>query len=318
MNDLAHEDVGFIKYSGSAVPHGVIDAGSAGMALIGLDEALRFFNEKQSTEFAKLDYEIPVRTEGGSWIAIVLGAMGAGAGTFALSYLKKAGEKMAENDCKDIGLKDVLKKSMSAMQYLVRLVKHTKKSKGWETQNVLWRENGNEVGIPNDAGEVLFIPTEFFNWYASIPQRLIVKMTTVVRAERTLSIGVMKGGVCEEVTVGEIDKILFSEDTLDADEDFLFPELEHGKTVKLEGKLIRGSEASNSVGFEYEGHVLNCIPDFGNVRRFKYALFLKCVIEGTVSRLTKQRLVAEKRPTIIIHKATPLEDDGQYSLKFPG
>lgn len=308
------EDVGFIKYSGNKVPHGVIDAASAGTALIGLDEAIRYFNEKQSPDFAKLDYEIPIRTEGGSWLAIVLaGAITVG-GAFAIGYAKKAGEKMAENDFREVGLKDVLKTSMSAIQNFVRLVKHTRKAKDWETASLVWRNANTEVGIRNDRGETLFIPTEQFHWFASLPQRLVSKMTSVVRAERRLSIGVRHDGDIEEVQINETEMHLFSEEAASEQEEFLFPELQHGAQVKLEGRLIRGNEAANSIGLEYQGHVLNCIPEQGNIRRYKKALFLKCVVEGTITRLTKQRMVAEKRPTIIVAKVIPLEEESQYDL----
>jgi len=100
-----YEKVGFVKYSGQDLPSGIIDAGSAGSALTGLDETLRFFNTQQSPDFAAFTYDIPVQTRAGSWEALVLGAIGVGGGTFALGYLKKAGEKLAENDFKDIGLK---------------------------------------------------------------------------------------------------------------------------------------------------------------------------------------------------------------------
>ena len=314
MDNEQFEDVGFIKYSGLGVPHGVIDAGSAGMALLGLNEAVRFFNEKQSPEFAKIDYEIPVRTEGGSWIAVVIGSVATGAGVFALSYLKKAGEKLADNDFKDIGLKDVLKKSMSAIQNLAKLIKHTKISKGWETEKIVWRNANTEIGIPNNNGELLFIPAEHFRWFSSLPPHLMAKMTSVIRTERTLTIGARINGKYEEVEVSESDSLLFSVDIIEVEEEFLFPELEHGKQVKLEGRLIRGNETSNSVGLEYKGHSLNCIPEQGNIRRFKRALFMRCLVEGTVTRLTKQRFVADKRPTIIVSKVTPLEDENQTDM----
>lgn len=314
MNASEHEDVGFIKYSGDAVSHGVIDAGTAGLALIGLNEAIRFFNEKQAPSFAKLDYEIPVKTEPGSWTAYVLAAIGTGAGVFALSYAKKAGEKMAEKDFEDIGFRDIFRKSLSAIQFLIQLVKHTGRNKGWDTNGMVVRENGTEIGIRNKHGEIIFLPVEFFRWYGSLPSQLLFKMTSVITTERIFSIGVKNGGSYKEVTVEAAERGLFTYEPVYDDELFLFPELEHGQPVRLEGKLIRGNEASNSVGLEYEGHVLNCLPERGNVRQFKPALFLKCVVEGTVSRLTKQRLVAEKRPTIILSKVTPLEQDDDSDL----
>jgi hypothetical protein len=308
MVDETQKDIGFIKYSGNMVPHGVIDAGTAGAALTGLDEVLRFFNEKQSPEFARLDYEVPVRTEGGSWIATVLWL---GGGAFSLSYLKKAGEKMAENDFKDIGMADVLKKSLSALQCLIKLVKHTGVFKKWGDQKILWRNNGDEVGFPDENGAYLFLPSEYIRWYDNLPVKTINKLVVSVRLGRVLSVGLTDGDV---VTIEAPDKLLFMEDIPEEEDDYLFPELENGAKVKLEGRLIRGNEAANSVGLEYMGHILNCHPEHGNIRQYKAALFLQCVVEGYVTRFTKQRFVADKRPTILIEKVVPLETDEQYSL----
>lgn len=311
---MEHEEIGFMKFSGDAVPSGIIDAGSAGMALVGLDEAIRFFNERQSPEFAKAEYQVPVRTTEGSWVAWILGIAAAGGGAFALGYLKKAGEKMAENDFKEVGLKDVLKKSADAIQHLIKLVKHTRLMRGWDTKNVLWKNNNSEIGILNAQGEPIYLPVEYFRWYSSLPPRLISKITTVIAQERTLSFGVRRDGEFEEVSVTVEEKAYFAEDELEIEEDYLFPDLKHGDQVKLEGKLTRGNASSNSIGLEYEGHILNCVPERGSIRRFKPALFLRCVVEGEITRLTKQRMVGEKKPTIIIRNVTPLERDDQYDL----
>lgn len=310
---MSHETdvIGFIKYFGDQVPAGIIDAKSAGTALIGLDEAVRFFNEKQSPEFARLEYEIPVQTQEGSWMALLLAPIA----VVGYSYLKKAGEKMAENDFKDTGLKDAFKKSLSALQHLVKLVKHTGMLSGWDMTTILWRNQNTEAGIPNSQGEILYVPAEFLGWYSSAPIGLVRRITVVIRSERTLSIGIKNGYKFDEVTVSESEKELFNGvQPMEDDEELLFPELEHGRPVKLEGKLIRGNEAANSMGLEYKGHVLNCIPNAGNVRRFKSALFLRCIVEGVVTRLAKQHTIAEKRPTIILHKVTPLEHDDQHAL----
>lgn len=314
MDEIEQEEIGFMKFSGNAVSSGVIDAGSAGIALIGLDEAIRFFNEKQSPEFAKLSYEIPVRTTEGSWIAWILGTVALGGGAFTLSYLKKAGEKMAENDFKEIGLKDVLKKSINAIQYLIKLVKHTKRLQGWDTKNISWRNNNSEIGISNTSGEVIYLPIEYFRWFESLPPHVVSKITSVVAQERSLSIGFLQDNQFEEVTVNIDEKNYFVSNETDIDEEYLFPELKHGDIVKLEGKLTRGNESSNSIGFEYESHILNCIPENGSIRRYKPALFLRCIVHGTITRMSKQRMVSEKRPTIIIQNIIPLEEDDRYNL----
>ena len=312
---VEYEDVGYIKYSGSDVERGIIDAGSAGSALTGLDEALRFFNAQQSPDFASLQYDIPVQTRPGSWEAVVLGGTIAVVGAFALGYAKKAGEKLAENDFKEVGLKDILKKSMLAMQTLAKIIKHTRRSRGWETARFVMDSPQAQVLVLNDRGKELAVPADFFRWYQQMPPRLLVKLTSVVRTQRVLTIAVSGNKPEDDVVVEERDKSLFdnlAEDEIE--EGILFPELAHGSPASLEGRLIRGSEASNSVGLEYQGHVINCVPSHGNVRQYKPALFLRCRVIGRITRQTKSRFVADRRPSLIVEKVIPLETDTQQSL----
>jgi hypothetical protein len=308
-------EVGYIKYSGRDVERGVIDAGSAGSALLGLDEALRYFNLQQSPDFGALQYDIPVKTKAGSWEALVLGGLAVVGTTFALGYAKKAGEKMAENDFKEVGLGDVLAKSMDAMKTLARVIKHTRRPSGWENARFAMDNPTAKVCVQNDRGEELLVPADYFRWYQSMPPRLLLRMTSVVRSQRILTIGLAGDQPDDEVVVLERDKPLF--DTANDEEiegEQLFPELVHGRTATLEGRLIRGSEASNTVGLEYQGHVINCTPARGNIRQYKPALFLRCRVTGEINRLTKSRFVIDRRPTLIVQKVVPLERDTQASL----
>ena len=314
MAESDGEEIAFLKFSGDDVPAGVIDAATAGSALIALDEGIRYFNESQSPQFARIQYSVPVRTTGGSWVAWILGMGTLGAGAFALSYLKTAGEKMAEKDFEDIGLKDVLSKSARAIQHIFRLIKHTKKDRGWESEQLEWRNNGDEVGIRNSEGEILFLPAEFLKWYANLPPRLVSRLTDGISIERTLSFGVKVNDEFEEVFISFEEKPYFSDSADLIVDDVLFPELEHGQEVHLEGKLTRGNESSNSVGFEFDGHILNCTPEEGSITRFKPALFLRCAIDATVTRLSKNSVVAERRPTLIIKRITPLENEPHQDL----
>lgn len=315
IENRKYEEVGFIKYFGEGLVDGIIDAGSAGSALVGLDEAVRFFNGQQSPDFGAMQYDIPVQTRAGSWEAIVLGGVAAVGGAFALGYAKKAGEKLAENDFKDIGLKDALSKSMAALQTLAKLIKHTRRPRGWELARIDPTMSIDTVIITNDSGNELKVPVEFYRWYQQMPPRLLIKMTSVVRTDRVLTIGAIQDRESEEVTITEVEKPLFENLEIDEiEEETLFPDLIHGATVSLEGRMIRGNEASNSVGLEYLGHVINCIPSHGSVRQYKSALFLSCRVHGQISRHSKNRFVADRRPTLIIDRVIPLETDAQGGL----
>ena len=255
-----------------------------------------------------------MQTRPGSWEAVLVAGTAVG-GAFALGYAKKAGEKLAENDFNDVGLKNALKKSIAALQTLAKLVKHTRRSRGWERVRIEPSLGSETVLIASDRGDELPVPVEFFRWYQQVPPRLLARMTSVVRSDRVLTIGVVKEAGTDEVTIVEADKSLFDQVQEDEfEEDILFPELTHGASARLEGRLIRGSEASNSVGLEYMGHVINCVPAQGGVRQYKAALFLRCKVEGRITRHAKSRFVADRRPTLIVERVIPLEADGQLGL----
>ena len=141
-------EIGFVKYDGKSVAPGILDAGKAGMALTGLDELLRFFNSKQSTDLAKTEYEVPIQVREGSWEAVVI----VGLSAFAMAYLGRAGNEMAKADFEGVGLKDVFKKSLGAVVHLIRLAKHTAKLKGWSLDHVLWRNDNTELAFPIKTG----------------------------------------------------------------------------------------------------------------------------------------------------------------------
>ncbi|GAB3413629.1 hypothetical protein NX774_06350 [Massilia agilis] len=314
QNVEQYNEIGFIKYSGTSFSSGVIDAGSAGSALTSLDQAIRYFNIQQSPDFASLRYDVPVLTRAGSWEAVLL-ASSAVAGAFTLGYAKKAGEKLAENDFKDIGLKHALSKSMSAMQTVVRLIKLTKHPKPWELARIEPTLGTDAVVVETAQGDNVEIPMEFHRWYRSMPPRLLVGMTSVVRKDQLLTIGAVQGERIDSVTITATEKSLFDPtEQNDLSDEVLFPELVHGMRISIQGRLIRGSEASNSLGLEHKGHVINCVPAAGSVRQFKPALFLQCAVEGRITRHNKNRFVAERRPTIIIDRVTPLEVDPQSDL----
>lgn len=304
-------EIGSVKFEGKAVAPGILDAGKAGLALTGLDELLRYFNSRQSPDLAKLDYEVPVRVREGSWEALVI----AGASIFATAYLARAGNEMAKRDFDGVGFSDVFRKSMRAIVYLIRLAKHTSKLKGWVLENLKWRKDNTEVGIPDKEGRYEYIPAEFINWYTSMPPQMIGKIAAVIEDERVLVVRVTDKRDRLEETVTVREKRIFTVEPDDqAEDEFLFPELEHGVDVRLEGRLTRGNAETNSFGLEYQGHILNCIPESGSVVQYKPALFLRCLVEGRVTRLSKSRATAERKPTIIVRRVTPLEHDSQSLL----
>lgn len=298
--------LGYIKYSGELVRDGYLDARKSAQALLGVDEAVRFFVFQQAPELRTIDFEFPVKVKKGSWEIVIGGIL--------LAYGVKAAQKMAENDFKDIGLKDIFKKALSAIQWMIRIGKHMGDLTIKKFENVKFKDNNALIGIRNSQGEFLYVPKEFLEFYASASPVLLKKITEVVEEERSLSVGIYDGNAVIEETVTRRHRQIFTNEVEEQGE-VLFPELEHGQTVILEGELTRGNEMSNTVGIGYEGHILTGIPEVGSIVRFKPSLFLRCKIYGRVSREDEKGRLDARRPRIIFTRIETLEsDDDNHQL----
>ncbi|WP_427852167.1 hypothetical protein [Stenotrophomonas acidaminiphila] len=315
--DLKSHGVGFISYEWNGMPAGVIDAGKGGQALVGLDDAIRYFNRRQIGSGQLPEYELPVLTGNGSWVAVVLGTLAAPAAIFGMAYTKKAAEKMAERDFSELGFRDIARKSADALVKLIRVLKASKGKISWNTANIRWSQDARTAFLKIESQNEIEIPAEYIKWYAAVPPSVIRRITTPVNESRTLSVGARQDdGSFDTVNVEATDLPGLQGEDNPSDADFLFPELVHGHDVELEGIVTRGNQSTNSIGFQYRGHILNCNPDNGSVKRFKAAMFLQCQIKATVNRHVSSLSNLDYRPTLLIHEVRPLEDDtgGQQGL----
>lgn len=304
--------VGYISYEWEGTPSGVIDAYAGGEALLGIDEAVRFFNRQQIRSLASSSYEIPVYTGEGSWLAVVMGVIGLPVGTFITAYTKKAAEKMAEKDFSNVGLSDIARKSMDALVRLVEVIKHLKKVPDWQATKVTWSDNALVAFIEANDGNVIAVPAEYLKWYRQIPRGTLKKLSTPISAGGKMVVASkQEDGSFHSVDVDHEYVYLLSGEDEANDDQFLFPELRHADEVELEGLVTRGNQSTNSIGFQFGGHILNCIPEAGNVRRYKAAMFLHCRVVATVNRHVGSLTKLDNRPTLIIQKIIPLEDDNQ-------
>ncbi|RYF47077.1 MAG: hypothetical protein EOO38_12865 [Cytophagaceae bacterium] len=222
---------------------------------------------------------------------------------------------MAERDFSEIGFTDVARRSFEALERLVELVKHTKKTVGWGSNDLVWSDNSTMVGVINDDGEVLYVPVEYLKWYFDLPKGTLKKLVApVVTARHMVVASRDTEGRFRRVEVHQADVAIFMGEIAVEDEDYLFPELVHGEEMYLEGVITRGNQETNSMGFLFQNHILNCQPDTGSVRRFKRAMFLHCKVLATINRHVASHVQPDRRPTLIVHEVQILEADGQDSL----
>ena len=300
--DSAKDQIGFAKYYGKLVEDGFMDARKSAQALLGFDEAVRFFIYQQNPKLKLEDFEFPVKVEKGSWTIVV--------GAIIAAYGIKAAQKMAEKDFEDVGLSDVLKKSLSGIQWLIKIGKHLGDLTIKKFNNVKFKDNNQQIGIQNSEGEYLYVPKEFLDFYVSANPSLLKKMSELIEDERTLSIGIVDGENIIEETVTTKHRRVFTHETKDEDA-LILPELIHGQQVVLDAEVTRGNEMSNTVGIQYGGHVITGIPTEGSIVRFKPSLFLNSRVHGQVLREADS-----KRPKIIVDRIEPNETEDEHRDLF--
>ncbi len=312
--------IGYIKYEGTLVEHGLMDARKQAKALLGFDSALRYFIAKRAPDFRNIDFEIPVRVRKGSWEALipetVAGWVQAGLGVVATAYFTKAAQKMADKDFEDFGITDLFRLAIDAIKWFARIGKHMGNVAVREFKNAQFNDDLTQIGIMNEEGEVLFVPKHILDLYVTTNPRLLEGIAENIQEGRSLAIGSVWTGEVDEVVVDLTDKYIFCDEDAKLEEDILFPELVHGDYVVLEGEVTRENKTSNSMGFKYNDHILTAYPEMGSIVRYKPLLFLKCRLFGTVNRIDETGRIGARRPKLIFSNLEPLEEDRDDSGLF--
>ncbi len=306
----------YFKFEGELVKDGYFDARKSAEALIGIDEIFRYFLYKKSPELSNLDFELPVRTRKGSWETLIPENIGdwiqLALTTGSAYYAGTAIKKMAENDIGDRGFKDVFKGIIKGIKWIIQIGKHLKTLNKKKFEKVKFKEiNGVQfVGIYNENNEILYVPKNYIELFAEIPETIFSRLTRLVEEDRELKIGFNeniipdKDDTIKEVSISNIDKYIFYK--LD-EEDILFPELKHNQYVELDGHITRGNENSNTIGFAYQNHILTCYPISGKIIDDRTYFFGDCTIRGYVNRIDKAGIYIEKRPRIAYMDIQPIK-----------
>jgi hypothetical protein len=304
------EILAFIKYKGKLVENGYLDARKSGEALIGIDELIRYFVYQEYPQIKEFEFEIPVRVRKGSWETIfpenidkfALGAFGL---WMAGKYMGSALEEVAKNDFKDVSFKEIFQKSFQGIVNVIKLSKHLGSLARKKFDNIQFSQNNKLVKITNENGQGLWIPIEVLDLYSNCPQTIFNKLTKIVEEERELIFGLNEDNIIVEETITNKYKYIFTK--TEEDDEIVLPELRHGEYVEIDGHITRGNEKSNTIGFMYQGHIITCYPNTGNIKQHKSKLFSNCLLKGFVDRLDKDGNVKEKRPRIRFNDIVTLE-----------
>lgn len=307
------ESLGGVRYVGESVESGYLDARKSAEALLGLDEAIRYFVGTESTPLARLDYEIPVKVEKGSWQAQIPAWIAGGACVVVTAYLTAGAQQMAKNDFSEASLRAVFRHALEGIQWAIRIGKHLGTLAVRKFEGAKFRDGNREVGIPNAQGELLWVPLAFINAFEKMPAGLLSRLASVVTEGRALEVVVREGSVEVTETLAIQHKFVFCHE----DSSVVLPELVHGDPFEGEGIVTRGNGNTNTLGFLYQGHILTCHPKDGKIIRFKQALFLRCRMTGVVSRTDKFGETTEAKPHIIFSDVVSLETDDSGTAQEP-
>jgi hypothetical protein len=328
---MKNEYIGYIKYEGKSVENGIFDARKSAQALLGFDQAIRYFAAKEEPYLLDKDYELPVEIKKDSWdiflpmlqqLMTIEGAVGIAATT----YITKSAAKAATDGLFETGLsKDVQKIFQGAilsMQWVVKIAKHV----GSFKRNLQIKHNLEEDKIEIESlnhKSPLIVPRKYFEQYKSCPENILDKLAENITEDRVLKIGTFDQEEIEEVEINETSKSIFysEQKSKEDDDDTICPELQDGDHVELEGTITKVNEKANTLGFQYKDYILTIEPASNNVTEYKGQIlsdekkhiFRKTKISGIVSRIGKKGEFL-KKPRIIFSSLVPIEEEKERTL----
>ncbi|WP_298248327.1 hypothetical protein [uncultured Christiangramia sp.] len=321
---MKEDYLAYFKYSGQEVENGYLDLKKSAEALNGIDSLFRFYINKKIPELSNINFELPARVRKGSWETLIPENIGQWIafilGTGVTTYSAAALKEMAKNDFKDKGFKDLFKQIVKAIKWSIQIAKHIGTTSKKTFDNVLFKEeNGiNFIGIRNESGNILYVPKMYLELFSELPPQIFNKLSEPIERERELYIDFSeqnkndKDDTSEASIEYEHKHIFYQEEE---ENEILFPELEHGMFVELNGHVTRGNEKSNTIGFLYKDHILTCYPEKGNIIEHKIKLFTNCLIRGYIDRKDKKGFYIEKRPRIkFIELVGTEKEDTQQKL----
>ena len=315
----------YIKYEGEDIANGVFGARDSANALLGIDRALRYYVEKEIPELKDAIYDFPVKIHEGSWEVLIpsnvdqlITVLKVGGATYFLyAYLKATAEVAAKDSFFKTGavkdIRQVISWAVSGIQMLIAYVKHMG---GFEKEpKVSFKHDMDVVTVFNKDGIPFSFPVKFLNLILKCPSSLLSEMVKPIREKRTMKVGVYKedGKLVEEIVDNE-EKDLFCEESQELDE---LPELADGDHVTLQGRVVRANEKEQSLGFQYNGHVITCKPAKGTtIASFKAGIIsarkgklyqTDVEVIGVVERVTVDGHYKTK-PRIFVSNILPIED----------
>ncbi len=308
---------GYIKFYGEKVNDGILDTKSAANALLGTDEALRYFVKLKNPSWKKIQFNLPVKMRQGSWEIILIPGISLGAVIYMKHFFKKAAEDgfLETGIAKDLA--KVIRESIISLYMFVEIAKFMASSNNDQIKTTIDKLDQTNV-ILSSKKKKLTIKRVYYDEFVNAPKSLINKLASVIDKDRELEIGcVLESGDVRSTQIPWEQKQIFSHE-----EEFILPELEHGKYVELEGEIIRGNESTNTLGFRFKEHTITAKPLKGTLAEYKdylisgdiHHIFTPVKMVGQVDRMDVFGEIKKKRPQILFTDIIPVERREKYAL----
>ena len=276
---MDNDSLGYLSYNGKSIQNGVFDARQSAKALLGFDSLMRYFIKIENPELKDVDFNFPVKVKEGSWIIEIPSNIGSilqvGGGVLLVYYLKEVVKKAGADGFLETGpakdVKKIIQTAINLAKWCIKIRKHIKNKHIEESIDL----TNDTVKVSAD-NEILEVPTKIYTLYAKLPDGIFNNISEAISEDVYLTIG-------ERLDDGRFDKenITYTEKSYfytksDVVSDILFPELKDGQYVELEGEITRNNGKTNTIGFEYKGHILTCEPDHKqSLTKFKSQIISK-------------------------------------------
>lgn len=320
---MKSETIGYISYGGDAIEYGVFDARQSAIALLGFDKVMRYCIIVNNPELEGVNFDFPVQVKGGSWMIEIPSNIGdiikiieIGGGTVALStYFVTLAKKAAEEGFFETGpakdVKKIIQSAIRLFQWFIRIRKHLKGEKP-KHENMIIDTQNNMVSLEKD-GVKLDVPIDVYRQYYNVPTDFFDGISESINENVSLTVAACNdNGEIEKERISYTERPYFYTSKENPSVQ-LFPELKNGDYVELDGDITRNNNKTNTIGFEYKGHILTCIPEnnqqltkFKNqiISQNENKIFASATIYGYVSRDKN-----DMRPKVIFDRIVPKDKD---------
>ncbi len=316
----------YFKYHWSLVEDWIMDARKSAEALLWIDQLMRYFMIREYPTLQQYELEIPVRIKKWSWEALIPDTIQwwialTWWGAFFTWYVGSIAVKAWSDGLLETwpvkDLMKIAKWSILIIQWIIKIASHLGRMGIKKFENAELRKIWDEdyVVILNDLWERLKVPRKYLEEYSKCPEKILSKNAYIIEENREFTVGFFQEtGDKLEVSINSGDRDIFY---YESEDDILFPELEHWKYVELEGEITRWNEKTNTIGLQYQKHILTCKPMSWNIATFKEQIisredghfFPPVVIKWIVDRTDKKWWFKEKKPMIIFSEISVIESD---------